>query len=315
MVDVETDPLMTLLTEALRAGPQSAAWRDAVQQIRAAGGAQADEYQLLLNARENLESGKHYREVHAGPGFTRKINEGLEKQERDTASGFPTAAIVAVLGAAAIVAALIWFGLRLSSHGQVERGKVDDLATTYFPTELLSAKIDDALPAGWRQIGQLPLKFAKGMQPDESQSPVGGGIVAAVPLTPDEPFAVEAVLKLSHPSDALAAQVFISTSGDFSDDRATSSHELLWSLRGKTQQVVLDGRVLPISTAPIKEDTLHVRLVMSGELAIVECNGQRLWAGPHALGTAQRWAGVRFIRSAPGGSSGITLRSVRTLKR
>jgi hypothetical protein len=315
MIDVETDPLMTLLTEALRAGPQSAAWRDAVEQLRTTGGTQADEYQLLLNARESLESGKHYRAVHAGPGFTRKINEGLEKQERHAASGIPTATIVAVLGAAAIVAAIIWFGLHLSSHGQVERGKVDDLANTYFPTELLSAKFDDALPPGWRQIGQLPLKFARGMQPDESQSPVGGGIVAPVPLAPDEPFAVEAVLKLNHTSDSLAAQVFVSTSGDFSDDRATSSHELLWSLRGKTQQVVLDGRVLPISAAPIKDDTPHVRLVMSGDLAILECDGQRLWAGPHGLGTAQRWAGVRFIRSAPGGTSGVIFRSLRILKR
>ena len=73
----ESDADLKLLTDALRAGPASPQWHEAVTQLRAGGvngsDASADEYRLLVAARENLESGREYRSVRAGPGFTRKV--------------------------------------------------------------------------------------------------------------------------------------------------------------------------------------------------------------------------------------------------
>jgi hypothetical protein len=315
MLDVETDPFAQLLAEALRAGPGSAAWREALAQLgtQAQG---AEEHQALLAARESLESGRPYREIRAGAGFTRKVMEGLDRQDKPGASrGIPTAPIIAVLAVIAIICALGWLGVHLVPRADIGHGGLWELGNTYFATEIASATFDGSIPAQWRQIGGLPLDLHDGLQPGTAGQAPGGGVVLATPLPSDDPFAFEAALRVEHSSDALVTQVFVSSTGDFSDDRATSSHELLWSCRGKTQQVVLDGRVLTVSSSPLHDGPVQVRIVMNYHRAIVEVDGQRLWAGAYDLGTLPRWVGVRFIRSAPARGGGIELRSVKVFKR
>ena len=60
--EVENDPFFQLLTDALRAGPASPPWREAVAKLREQGGdgpgPGSDEYRLLIEARQNLEVGK-----------------------------------------------------------------------------------------------------------------------------------------------------------------------------------------------------------------------------------------------------------------
>ena len=76
--NIESEQMMTLLTDALRAGPGSPEWHQAVGLLRAQNG-DVDEYKLLYAAREHLESGKEYRSVRAGPGFTRKVFNEIEQ--------------------------------------------------------------------------------------------------------------------------------------------------------------------------------------------------------------------------------------------
>ena len=40
----------------------------------------ADEYRLIIRAREDLEKGRDFRQVTAGPGFTRKVLEAVEQE-------------------------------------------------------------------------------------------------------------------------------------------------------------------------------------------------------------------------------------------
>jgi hypothetical protein len=314
VTETDKDQLAELLAEALRAGPGSGPWREAVSRIKA-DSSSSDEYQLLLSTRENLEKGKNFREIRAGAGFTRKLMDGLERdQNRSDSKGIPTPTIVAIVAVAAILGALAWIGYHLLPRG--ENGHTTaDLSATYFTTESASAKFAGSAPAGWRVIGSLPLDFTAGLRPGTDDQTAGGGIVLAAPIGNDEPFALEVEMKLAHPADSLVTQIFVSTSGDFSDDRATSSHELLWSLRGRSQQVVLDGRVLPVSAAPLKDGAVHVRLLMNRDQAIIECNGQRLWAGAHELSATPRWPGVRFICSNPAGKRGVDVLSIKILKR
>src|SRR5437773_747365 len=63
---LESDPLFTLLTDALRAGPGSPEWHQAVARLREDGANGSDEYKLLQTAREHLESGRDFRAVRAG---------------------------------------------------------------------------------------------------------------------------------------------------------------------------------------------------------------------------------------------------------
>lgn len=313
MTDTDTDPFAQLLAEALRAGPGSAPWREAVTQL-GANPASADEYQSLLSAREHLDSGKSFRDIRAGAGFTRKLMEGLDQdQNRGNSKGVPTPTIIALIAGIGIVAALSWIGYHMIPNPGAGHSP-GDLAGLYFPSELAGAKFNGAIPSGWRVIGNLPLDATDGLRPTAGGKTSGGGIVLATPVSPDESFAYEVELRITHPSDNLVAQMFVSTSGDFSEDRATSSHELLWSLRGKSQQVVLDGSVLPITAAPINSGTARVRIVMNRDQAIVESNGHRLWSGPHELAATPRSPGVRFIRSGADSKAGIEIRSVKVMK-
>src|SRR5688500_14006835 len=84
-LDFESSQLQ-LLTDALRAGPGTPEWRAAMETVApvgAGGGGGADEYKLLYAARERLASGRQYREVRAGPGFTRRVFDAIEDEEAE----------------------------------------------------------------------------------------------------------------------------------------------------------------------------------------------------------------------------------------
>src|SRR6185312_5862641 len=95
----ESDPFFQLLTEALRAGPGSAQWGEAVTKLRDGGVEGADEYRLIIRAREDLEKGRDFRKVTAGPQFTHKVLEAVAQEGRRR-NGIPTATIVAILSGA-----------------------------------------------------------------------------------------------------------------------------------------------------------------------------------------------------------------------
>src|SRR5215207_878287 len=103
----DSDPFFQLLTEALRAGPGSAQWGEAVTKLRDGGVDGADEYRLIIRAREDLEKGRDFRRVTAGPGFTRKVLEAVEQEGGRRRNGIPTATIVAILAGAVILGVIV----------------------------------------------------------------------------------------------------------------------------------------------------------------------------------------------------------------
>src|SRR5258706_10268300 len=97
-MDLESEQFMTLLTDALRAGPGSPEWHQAVGVLRASGGSKgADEMQMLVRAREDLESGRDYRAVKAGAGFTQKVMAGIEEEGKAKAKGLASAKLIALV--------------------------------------------------------------------------------------------------------------------------------------------------------------------------------------------------------------------------
>src|SRR2546423_9357159 len=103
----ETDPFFNLLTDALRAGPASPQWRDAVAHLREQGAGESDEFRLLIDARESLESGKEYRSVRAGAGFTNKLMGQLGEQEQPR-KALPWGTIIGVVCTIAVLASLVY---------------------------------------------------------------------------------------------------------------------------------------------------------------------------------------------------------------
>jgi len=326
--DIESNPLFGLLTDALRAGPGSPEWHNAVAKLRAEGLADSDEYRLLVTVRERLESGREYRSVRAGPGFTRKVLDGIE-QERQAGtrtSGVPLANIIAVVSVIAVIGVLAYVASQLFQRPVVPQETVEELEKAYFPTELVSARFDGTMPPGWRKIGALPLEATKtGLRPAATTSTtnpaeaIGGALAAPVTVPEDESFAVEVKLKPGRPTEDVIVQVFVSTDDDFSPDKATSSNELVWLIQGSRQKIVVgDSRVEFNGERPDvpRNESLTVRLLVSKQSAVLSNGGPRLWAGGNGLAAKPRTVGVRYIQVDPAKPADPPMvQSVRVLKK
>ncbi len=300
-IDLQSDAFHQLLTDALRAGPGSPEWHQAVTMLRSAGaGQEADEYQLLITAREHLESGKDYRSVRAGPEFTRRVLAEIEQATVGTSPLRSPATWIAGLAAVVLVgalAAVIYF----TRPASLPEDGAAMLARTYFVEPLLSSDFRDELPAEWRPIGGLAVIASErglrlGSEETDRAGSEGGGVVSAEPITP--PFAFEAQLRGRVGHD-IVPQVFISESADFSPERATSVRELTWMLNDGRPVVALpDGR-FEGQGEPVRgmREPYTVRILIGPHHAIVESGGQRLWSGEHQLDpAAPRYVGVRFLR-------------------
>lgn len=327
MTEVDTtDPFLHLLTDALRAGPGSAQWGEAVARLREGGVQGADEYKLILRARENIESGRDYRAVTPGAGFTRKLLDEIDREGGGQRRGIPVATLIAVVSAGVILAVLIT-ALVLISGGDAktpEQEAIGRLEATSF--SVAAASLDLAggeAPGtpGWRKIGQLAFEPGTGLEaaaaPQGGQGEFfGGGLVTSDPLPPDRAGSVEAEVVLPPSAKGTgSAQVFVSDSPDFSPDRATSPREVVWIYR--EGRVTVDanggsqGEGVDVGGGGAAGQTLKVRITFDRDVAIVESGGRRLYAGPHGLQPdSPRYVGVRFIRAAGEAGESATIRSV-----
>src|SRR6266704_405796 len=156
---------LELLTEALRAGPGTPQWRDALATIDALPG--ADEYKLLCAARERLASGRTYREVRAGPAFTRKVFDTIERDQ--TASTTPksllSANLIAAVSAAAILGILAIVAFLIIPRNE-QPAPADQLGQTYFVNTRSSSDFQQSdLGSEWIPFGPLAVEAKSGLRP------------------------------------------------------------------------------------------------------------------------------------------------------
>ncbi|MGH7214762.1 MAG: hypothetical protein ACREIT_08360 [Tepidisphaeraceae bacterium] len=340
--DLQSGAFLDLLTDALRAGPGTPEWRQAVQAVKAAhgNGSVADEYEMLLAAREHLESGREYRAVRPGPGFTRKVMAGIEDEEDGPGGrksrGIPTATIVAVFSALVLVGVLGLVGHFLWRGAKGDAPKPADLGSMYFGTTVSLSTFDADIPTDWREVGLLTVRGLRGgLRPDFAQATtlptpapdyIGGGIVSTMPLAADQPVAVEVTVHITRASLDVVPQIFITDDPTFSADRGTSPHELVWLLRGDQEQVVLpDGRVVAASTTSSggsgnngttgDSRPLIVRFLLDRTGAVIDSGSNRVTVGAHQLNPAKpRQIGVRFLARSGATDAGVTFASVRVLR-
>jgi hypothetical protein len=218
----------------------------------------------------------------------------------------------------------------MAGRGARPEGPQTDLATLYFPNDVATATFTDAIPRGWRNIGDLPLLTDDGLRPAvmpmEVGDYVGGGVVTETPLPADKPFAVEATVTVPAMAGDYIAEVFVSDSPDFDARRATSPGEIVWLLEGAQQKVMVGGQNQG-QVQPVKASArpMTVRIVVDAGRALVEARAAdagpsgpatKLWTGAHGLARGRpRYAGVRFIRGAGGSTDVASVRSVRVLTR
>lgn len=306
-LDFESSQLQ-LVTDALRAGPGSPEWRAALEAVERAGGggAAGDEYRLLYTARERLASGRQYREVRAGPAFTRKVFDAIEEEDAAgrTPRALPSANLIAAGSALVILGVLsmiVWLIVPRGGADDANAPPGDDLAQTYFVNRVEQTTFAAGLDAEWQTFGKLPVDARSGLRPAPGAEPspafVGGGAMLRRTMPADQPFALEASVKLPKPSDDVAVQVFVTDSAAFDNDRATTPHELVWLARGAAASVALPDGTIEAANSPVQAgQSIEVRVTVNRGQAAVEMNGRRLWSGPNQLDPNKpRALGLRFL--------------------
>lgn len=318
----EADQFLKLLTDALRAGPGTPQWHEAVTQLRVTTASEAEEYRLLLQAREHLESGREYRSISAGPGFTRKVMEAIDEEANRPKIPLPSANLIAMLAAGGILAVIVILGVILyrSNDGPAARSDLDG----YFRTTVIASDFAQGVGGEWKPFGLEPVISTRdkglrgGIRKDEKDY-AGGGLVAASPLEAQQSFAFEATIHMAKPSEQVDVQLFVAEEPTFDRNlAATSEREFVADLRNGQLRVFKPdvtqaGEPLKLEG---KRDRLYVLIKMDREQVKVEVDGKAVYDGPHGLaGNKPRWPGVRFLtQGSEHGAEDVTVQAVRILK-
>jgi hypothetical protein len=327
-LDFESDRALKMLTEALRAGPGSPEWRAAIAELRLVAGKE-DEQQVLLRVREHLASGRSYREIHAGPGFTRKVIEQIETEAQSQQSGAaaPSASWIAIISALVIVGVIAGVAYLIWPAG-VENAPAVSLERTNFVETVQSATFEDSIGADWQTFGGLTLMADGGLHPapaafatprpvgNAAQDFRGGGLYWDREIPAKQAFSLEASVAITQSSANVIVQVFVTEDRDFDARSGTTPQELVWSLKDGEANVLVPGGAVEGNTVRLKDQkqSVDVRMALNGQDAVVEMNGRQMWAGHHRLdGQKARTIGVRFITRNVEGRSPVSVESVRVM--
>ena len=288
----ETDTMLTLLTDALRRGPGTPQWQNALDRLAndqlTMPNGQADEFRVLMTVRQRLEAGQHYREVRAGPAFTRELFQRIDAQTIEAAGEKYRRPKIA-----AMVAIVSLLGLFLSAALVIRaftnaRADEEALSTRLFTRAVASYDFTQSAPLGWTLVTPAPLgkrvftltevmdiSTDVCVETDVRYQPLDGG--ADVTLTNES-------------SDSATA---VSVSIDAQGVRVTGPGDTVLARR------------------PLAPGAHTLRWRVNATHAAAELDGQILWAGPHSLGTRARPV-LRFNNPDP--AAVLPIRSVRILR-
>jgi hypothetical protein len=296
--NLQSDQFQELLAEALRAGPGSPAWKQAVETLRNSGQA-GEEYAMLCRAREDLESGRNYRSIKAGPGFTQKLMTQLDGA-RESRWNFATANVITGL-AISVIVILITVALYLAFNPARSDRSATELAEMFFTNTRDTNEFSAAVAPGYARIGALPLLASDGLRVEAKSPPgdqyLGGGVYGLEPLTADQVVAVETAIAFANQDTDVIAQLFITDTPEFAAATGLSPQELVCLIEAARVRALLpDGTTAGEMPLVLNEQSAaHLRIRLSRTAAVVEHNNKVIWSGQHQLAEQPRYVGVRFL--------------------
>ncbi len=313
------EQFLSLLTDALRSGPGSPAWHEAVARLRAANVDDADEYRLLLTAREHLESGREYRSIRPGPNFTRKVMDAINREPAGRAPAAFTAGVIAIIAALAALTVIIIIAIALS-RGTTPGPTLSELEATYFAKPVVSSDFAMGIPAEWRTFGVDVVAGRMGLQGGATRNTgsqfAGGGLYLANAIAGGQAFAVESRVRVERSSRKVDLQLFVTQDPKFDRNaNATTSAEAVVDIVGGQVSVFKpDGKLAGVQ-ARVADRDLALLIKMNSRFIIVEYDRQTLYAGEHGLSPDKPcWPGIRFVTSGENSTEDVTIQMVRVLK-
>jgi hypothetical protein len=314
--DFDSEDLQVALGEALRAGPDSPAWKR-VEEILAQSNNGVD-VRSVLRIRGLLETAKdRYRVVRPSADFKEKMLAALAAEEKAAASSKshrPVVTLVlAAMAACLAVGVLVGVVKSMFKTGIVGFQQVSMVIPIKpkAPAQRSVAEpvmFSQDLPPGWRSMGQLRLSLEKGMHLDRHDAKRIGAFTGAYlsnPLPADKRFDVEVVVRTVGTAGGSPEIFMTDTPGYGANPSADNVHEVVWSVTNDRPtlcladaQVVQRGAVAPTNT----EIRYDVKFAVDGETLTADVAGENNWhySGPHRLDTAKPWwlgARLRVIGS------------------
>lgn len=273
--EFETDDLLKLLTEALRRGPGSPEWHEAIQKLRDQGIREADEYRLLMTVRERLQAGQSYREVWAGPGFTRELMQRI-RDESIVSSGKSR-----ILLWVSVVCLVLLIGSSVTLISVISRkpppaSPSDHLFQQLFLTPVKTWDFDRAFPEDLTIKGDLKLSAFQGLHLAKGNRP-GYASVISEPVLDFNPSICVEVQLMYDPSDDGSVSV---TLGSGSDPTAFDGLTIALSPTG---YLVTRGQETRLVATHLAKQLYTLRIKLSVSTVVIEVNGQTIWTGQHQL--------------------------------
>lgn len=310
--------LFERVTEALRAGPGTSAWEEALRALGAAGGDAQAEAELLARVRRHLESGHSWREIGAGEKFTSKLMRQLDEPVKP--AGPSITAWIAGLAVFTVVGLGVWgvvSAMRSSGSGNTGEVNVtgggsgvggrpampDVLA---FTSPKVVWDFGSPWPGRTKLVGKLPLQASgDGLRPVIGKLSGGQSEATAafleVPLQASEPVVVEVTWEmpvLDRLSPGLVAQLFLTNTTTLDGVTTLTETEWVWQA-DKTGVRVITPKLEVASLPALARDgdgRVTLRIILAGERASVESGGQTVWTGDVGVGAqGARFVGVRFL--------------------
>ncbi len=272
--EFETDQMLKLLTEALRRGPASPEWHDALERLRQSGAKEADDYRLLMTVRERLESGQTYRQVRAGPEFTRELFEKIEAVGESAKARGRTAVIVALVCAAVLIGSIAVI-LKMMSNGQPPPMDSSVLAQTLFVSPMQQWVFASEMPEEAVINGPLKLQVQDGLRVARQDATGEATVISPESIDLATPVCIEAQVQFQPNQDARLA---IGVAAENSDP-ASGGISILLQDQGF---VATNGQSVTINRS-LQPATYTVRIKLDAENAIIDVDGQTVWFGAHAV--------------------------------
>ena len=300
----ESDAMLKLLTEALRRGPGSPEWHSAVSSVRGLESPDADEYRLLITARERLESGRQYREVRAGPGFTRDLFGQLDASPA-AARRISIGQVVRLLCLLTLVGVI---GVAVMYAAQAGPKDMQQLSARLFVTPVRSWTFE-RMPAELHAVGPLPLEARNGglrAGGRDTTEPTAGLLYADEPLDMVDGTCVE--LRMDYRPGPTAVQLLLLRDAQVTGPLAAGGGEVA---------IICDSTGVRVSSPssataprPLPAGPHLLRIKAADGAAVAEVDGQTIWNGPPELGP-RAFVAVRLVRDGRAGDTSV--KSLRVL--